>query len=89
MTLAYHHGANARKRERCRDHKTDCAGVRRRGKLLDLVRLRVGLVGAGLGLGLALAVDVLVSLAFAAIVIVLSLEAASWQLFTFATVSSS
>ena len=66
MTLAYHHGANARKRERCRDHKTDRAGVCRRGKLLDLVRLRIGPVGTGLSL--ALAVDTLVSLAFAAIV---------------------
>ena len=28
MALAYHHGANARKRERCRNHKTDRAGIR-------------------------------------------------------------
>ena len=66
MTLAYHHGANARKRERCRDHKTDRAGVCRRGKLLGLIRLRIGLVGTSLGL--ALAADALVSLTFAAIV---------------------
>ena len=66
MALAYRHGANARKRERRRDHETDRASIRRRGKLLDLVRLRIGLVGTGLGL--ALAVGTLVTLALAAIV---------------------